>query len=202
MAGSQTCHLRTAEGKEKSEVGRLTGLLIMTAMVLGALAATSVAGPQAPVAPAQLMPAQARPACSLVVMRSGAARTTVKLRVRCNYLVTAIGFRSSLPIRKVRRTTILQDPAPGDRVVCSRRWPRALRPLPRRAKRSTLGGCSGMAGYNTSAIITIAINKPVCRPKRLRVRIRTFGGLDCRGSTYPCASIGYSSTAIRTVAGC
>lgn len=128
------------------------------------------------------------------------ARKTVSLAVRCNYLVDRIGFRTSTPIRKVRRAPTLIGSRLGDYFGCSRGVPPGL-PL-QRNKRDTVGGCSGTIAANTQARITISLKRSVCRPKRLRVRVLTAGGIDCRGSRYPCPLVGYNSNITKRVSGC
>jgi hypothetical protein len=182
---------------------RLTGLICATtiAVAVGAIppttAATSTGGEAA----------QTTPSCSLTVERlrtpSGRlARKTVKIGARCNYLVTNLGLRTSLAIRKVRRAAALEGATVGDYLTCSRRFPTRFAPRVRRVNPVALAGCSGMTGFNTRSTITVAMRRSVCRPKRLRVRVHTFGGIDCRGSLNPCASIGYTSNVIRTISAC
>lgn len=186
---------------------RLAAALGLVTAVAVVVVSLSMGGPKVAAASTPTVAAQVRPSCSLSVdrMRIGSrvARKTVQMHLRCNYLVLGLGFRSSLPVRKVRRTAALVDGAPGDRLMCSRRWPTAVVGFkPRQAKGTTLGGCLGVTGYNTRSTITVALRKAVCRPRRLRVRVVAFGGLDCRGSLYPCAAIGYRATVARNVVGC
>jgi hypothetical protein len=178
--------------------------------LLGAVIVTVVVLPLAGSTPASASTgsktAQARPSCSLSVerMRIGSrlARKTVRVGVRCNFEVIGLGLRTSAPLRKVRRAADVAGGVPGDRLTCSRRWPPVVGLMPRRAKRKTLAGCVGVTGYNVRSTITVAMRKAVCAPRRLRVRVAAFGGIDCRGSLYPCPAVGYHASAARTVVGC
>jgi len=186
-----------------SRTGACAVLLAVAAAVSGFSGGMSRPAAASPAGEA----AQARPSCSLAVERmrlaSGRTRKTAEISLRCAYRVDALGIRSSIPIRKVRRAASLVGPVPGDRLTCRRGlWPRVLFRRPRGVERAYLGGCSGSAGYNTRARITIAVSRSLCRPRRLRVRVQTFGGIDCRGSVYPCPLIGYSSMLVKNVGGC
>ena len=179
---------------------------VLTAAVALAVVALAPYGSSLAAASEQSAAAQLIPSCSLSMDRvlAGArlARKTVAVRVRCNYRVTALGLRSSIPIRKVRRVAALVGGGPGDQLTCGRRWPPAAGIQTRRAKRGTLGGCVGSTGFNTRSTITVAVKKEVCRPKRLRVRVVAFGGFDCRGSLYPCPAVGFYTSRLSAVAGC
>lgn len=149
--------------------------------------------------------AQANQSCSLSVKRtnvgSSRARKTVEINLRCNYLVLQVGFRTSIPIRKIRRVPALVGAAPGDRFGCSHGWPAGVYE-PARGNSASQGKCSGILGTDARAKITVALTKAVCRPKRLRVHVATAGGIDCRGSLYPCTAVGYRSSITKKVAGC
>lgn len=188
----------------RSKKMRSTPRLVLLAI---GVAATGLAAATSPVASAswQSDSAQARSSCSLRVERlkldSRRARKTVQIHMRCNYRVDVLGFRSSIPIRKVRRNPTLVGATAAEYMSCDRRRRAGLRPT--RAKRTTLGGCSGKLGPNTRLTITVALRQAVCRPKRLRVRVETLGGSCGIGpALYPCAGVGYMSSVAKTVAGC
>lgn len=185
---------------------RLAARLGLVAAVVLVVVALPLDGRRRAAASMRIAAAQASPSCPLSVdrMRIGprVARNTVEVGVRCDFGVIGLGLRTSTPLRKVRRAGEVVGGVPGDRLTCSRRWPAVVGFKPRRAKRTTLAGCVGRTGHNARSTVTVAVKESVCRPRRLRVRVVAFGGIDCRGSLYPCAAIAYRASVATNVAGC
>lgn len=100
------------------------------------------------------------------------ASYNVAFKVRCNFNVTRLSFRTSKAIVRVRRHPSLQRPDLGDRLRCRR-------------YSSTLGICDGDVGANARIKGAFKTQADPCRPEPLQTRFRASGGVDADGRPAP-----------------
>jgi len=125
-----------------------------------------------------------RPSCDAVVQAVEGKRN-VRYRVRCNFLVSGLHIRSSRPLHRVLRRPRLDNPDPGDRLVCRRTG----------ARRGVR--CRGETGQGVRIRGAYAVKGDPCAG--LKTRFVASGGIDCDFTEpgFGCPDIGYGVTVRR-----
>lgn len=106
----------------------------------------------------------------------------VAFRVRCNFRVTELKFRSSRSLVRVLKRPTLERPDPGDALDCARRS-------------RVLGRCTGEVGEKVRILGRFKGKGNPCCDKKLLVRFRAFGGQDCDPPATACPGIAYRAIA-------
>ncbi len=183
LLGKRMATQRKANSTRSSAA--VVGSLIACIGVAVALWATGAAAGDSPsvrasqgAAPA---PEVGPPACSLVAgppfRASRPGTRTAQLWVQCNHRPDRLVFRSSKPLAAVVAEPTLYGATERDRLTCARRT-------------RTLVICQGSVGADVRTRITVRLRERTCEPKQLRVRLETFGGLDCDPVGPPCPGLG------------
>lgn len=151
------------------------------AVPLGATVASGGDSPSVRSSQSAARPLLGPAACSLVadgpLRGPRPALKAAQLWVQCNHLVTRLAFRPSKPLAAVVAEPTLYGATERDRLTCVRRS-------------RNLGTCAGSVGADVRIRVTVRLKDRVCGSKDRRVRLETFGGIDCDLSGPPCPSIG------------
>ncbi len=111
---------------------------------------------------------------------SSPPRTNVGVRLRCNFELRHVSFRTSKPLERVYERPKLEGPDPGDSLRC-------------RQSSRTLGVCDGTVGEDVRILSALRVKGGPCGRNPLRATFRVSGGIDCEPGE-ACAAIAYTTT--------
>src|SRR5215210_8713164 len=86
---------------------------------------------------------------------SSPPRTNVGVRLRCNFELRHVSFRTSKPLQRVYERPRLEGPDPGDSLRC-------------RQSSGTLGVCDGTVGEDVRILGALSVKGGPCGRNRLR----------------------------------